>query len=165
MKNIFIIIFSLFLVISCNNKKRKSTSVNTNTLLNLDTVQRKKTKVDETDNCSIIFDEFFERFSKDSIFQKQRVKYPLKWSYYDESYEKLTIDYVMKKDFAYIDFSEDKNAMENESGKYKVFIEKKGKNKINYLLKGYDNGLYMKYIFELDERECWYLVEIIDEST
>ena len=163
MKNIFLFTFSFLIIIGCN--KKKDSSVNTRILLNLDTIQRKELKVIEVTNCLIDFDEFFERFSKDSIFQKQRVNYPLKWSYYDESYEKLTIDYVRQEDFTYIDFSEDKNAMEKESGKYKIFIEKKSKNKVTYLLKGYDNGIYMKYIFKLDKKECWFLVEIVDEST
>lgn len=117
----------------------------------------------QTQVCPVPFEVFFDRFGKDSVFQKSRVKFPLKWSYFGDDYEKLIVKYVDIKEFFYIDFSEDKNAMERESGKYEVVIEKNN-DEINYLLKGYDNGLYMTYAFKLIE-ECWYLVEIIDEST
>ncbi|AWX45128.1 hypothetical protein HME9304_02138 [Flagellimonas maritima] len=114
-------------------------------------------------DCNQTFETFFERFAKDSVFQKNRVKYPMKWFYYENSYDELKIDVMENGKFYYIDFTEDKDAMNKESGKYTVSIDKKS-NHVDYLLKGYDNGLMLTYKFNLIDG-CWYLVEILDEST
>ncbi|MEN8191477.1 MAG: DUF4348 domain-containing protein [Bacteroidota bacterium] len=165
---IVIIVFTFF---SCAKDQNKVNLVNDNSLSTDTLLDSKNNKLSndivepviELKDCSLTFYEFFEKFSRDSLFQKSRVKYPLKWSYYRESYEKLTIEHIKQKDFTYIDFTEDKNAMEKKSGKYEVVIER-SKYEVNYLLKGYDNGIHMNHIFKLVEG-CWFLVEIIDEST
>ncbi|MBE9491200.1 MAG: hypothetical protein IMY67_12955 [Bacteroidetes bacterium] len=171
MKYLYTAILALLFISCANNQKKvnliKENSSIEDTLLELKTDKLAKDIMKDSvmspKDCSLIFNEFFEKFSKDSLFQKSRVKYPLKWSYYRESYEKLTIEHIEQKDFIYIDFTEDKNAMQKKSGKYEVVIEK-SKYEVNYLLKGYDNGIHMNHIFKLVEG-CWFLVEIIDEST
>lgn len=116
-------------------------------------------------DCNQNFEEFIDVFGSDSVFQKQRVKYPLKWKYIEDLEDsKLETDLIGgSAQFNYIDFTEDKNAMQKESGKYEVFIQK-DKDSANYQLKGYDNGLYISYKFKLING-CWFLVEILDEST
>jgi len=117
-------------------------------------------KQEQTKGCNETFDSFFERFSKDSIYQKSRVKYPLKWYYLeDNESNKLSFDVINKKeDYDYVDFTSD-----NQSDKYEVVHEKKEKE-MNYILKGNDSGLFMTYKFKLIDG-CWYMIEILDEST
>lgn len=119
------------------------------------------------EDCTLAFDKFFDRFAKDSVFQKSRVKFPLKFSssYYDFNTRKDTIEVSFistVNDFESIDFSGDENAMDNEYDKYTVHIESSD-SIVNYKLSGYDNGLRLNYKFKLVDG-CWYLVAIIDQS-
>lgn len=102
---------------------------------------------------------------KDSIFQKNHIKFPLRSAYYGgDAYDELIVEIIKtKEDFKYIDFTEDATAMQNETGKYTT--EKiKSKNKVVYKLLGYDNGIMVSYKFEIING-CWTMVEILDEST
>lgn len=116
-------------------------------------------------DCGHSFDAFFERFTKDSVFQKSRVKYPLKWYYLeDNESSKMIVGFINKpSEYNYIDFSVDKDAMNNEYDKYSISIEDLGST-VNYILNGYDNGINIKYIFK-KINYCWLLVEIEDKST
>ncbi|UOY08524.1 DUF4348 domain-containing protein [Muricauda sp. SCSIO 64092] len=115
-------------------------------------------------DCDQTFDAFFERFAKDSIFQKNRVKYPMKWFYYEDvTDEKPTLELVENGSFDYVDFTKDKEAFNNEYDKYEIEIEKEENNNL-YKLLGIDNGIHVTYKFSLIDG-CWYLVEILDEST
>jgi|GEM_PF-2459113 len=115
-------------------------------------------------DCNQTFEAFFERFAKDSIFQKNRVKYPLEWFYYKDVTDKTpTLEIVEYGSFNFVDFAKDKEAFNNEYDKYEVEIEKK-KNHNLYKLLGIDNGIHVTYKFKLIDG-CWYLAEILDEST
>ncbi|SNY94786.1 DUF4348 domain-containing protein [Flagellimonas pacifica] len=115
-------------------------------------------------DCGEIFDAFFERFAKDSIFQRNRVKYPLEWFYYKDVTDKApTMEIVEYGSSNYVDFTKDKEAFNNEYDKYEVEIEKKENHNL-YKLLGIDNGIHVTYKFNLIDG-CWYLVEILDEST
>ncbi|UII76266.1 DUF4348 domain-containing protein [Flagellimonas sp. HMM57] len=115
-------------------------------------------------DCNQTFDAFFERFAKDSVFQKNRVKYPLEWFYYKDVTDKTTtVEIVEYGSFNYVDFTKDKEAFNSEYDKYEVEIEKKENHNL-YKLLGIDNGIHVTYKFSLID-DCWYLVEILDEST
>ena len=100
------------------------------------------------------FNTFFEKFKKDSVFQKQRVVFPLKVRVFnidnlkteensleEENYELLKID-------------------ENE-----VSIEKKiSKDSVKIILKGKDNGIYIETQF-LKDNGIWKLETYNDQST
>ena len=100
------------------------------------------------------FNTFFEKFKKDSVFQKQRVVFPLKVRVFnidnlkteensleEENYELLRID-------------------ENE-----VSIEKKiSKDSVKIILKGKDNGIYIETQF-LKDNGIWKLETYNDQST
>ena len=100
------------------------------------------------------FNAFFEKFKKDSVFQKQRVVFPLKVRVFnidnlkteensleEENYELLKID-------------------ENE-----VSIEKKiSKDSVKIILKGKDNGIYIETQF-LKDKGIWKLESYNDQST
>jgi len=111
------------------------------------------------------FDVFFKRFSKDSVFQKKRTKFPLKIAYYEDvtESEDLTARYVKEKETEPIDFTEDALAMNKETDKFTFKIEKTADGMV-YKRIGYDNGIYISYIFSLSGN-FWFLSEIIDEST
>lgn len=144
-KIIKIVSFSiLLLLISCNMK-------------NNGTINQK---------CVNDFNVFFERFSSDSVFQKRHVKYPFKESYAN-GLENTKIDTFIANnpsEYSYIDFTKDKDAMNNKFGKYSVEIQKINNDSIHYWNIGYDNGINTLYKFKLIG-DCWYLLEIVDRST
>ena len=113
--------------------------------------------------CLSDFDEFFEKFGKDSLYQIDHIKFPIKYSFLSEDYQNVIDSILNKKDYHYINFDSDKKAMQSETGKYTVEKEKT-KNKILYKQIGYDNGIYMTFEFQIING-CWYLVRISDEST
>lgn len=170
-KNKLLLIVVFFISLSCkqfsdevqNKHKDSNTDVKSQkNMVEPKSIGNSQRAEDET-LCNQDFDTFFKRFASDSVFQKQRVKFPLKWFFFEDSYEKLSSDILEKSDYNFIDFREDKDAMKNESGKYEIIIEK-GDHEVNYLLKGYDNGIYLSYKFELFN-SCWFMVEIKDQST
>ena len=159
-----ILISSVILLLSCKNKTTDISSKEKNS----DSVKIEKindsTKTQSFKNCDETFEEFFGQFAKDSIFQVNRIKYPLKWKYLnDVTDEELTIELVKYGSFNYIDFTNDEEAYKNEYNKYSIDIDK-NKDQVLYTLHGIDNGIYVIYKFNLIE-DCWYLVEIEDEST
>ncbi|MBF4463665.1 DUF4348 domain-containing protein [Flavobacterium sp. LC2016-12] len=111
------------------------------------------------------FNQFFEKFATDSIYQKEHIKFPLKCLFYDNAnYEKLETELIASKsDFRYIDFSKDSKAMNQETDKFTIEKEKI-KQGLIYKRVGYDNGIYQLYEFKVIEN-CWYLIKITDEST
>ncbi len=116
-------------------------------------------------DCNQSFDDFFGRFAKDSVFQKNRVKYPMEWFFYgDASYENLDKEIISSKDrYRYFDFTADEKAIEKEYGAFKVEKDKY-QDSLVYKRIGLDSGLMMNFKFNLIDG-CWYLVEILDEST
>ncbi|UOY06615.1 DUF4348 domain-containing protein [Muricauda sp. SCSIO 64092] len=112
-------------------------------------------------DCDQTFDDFFKRFARDSTFQKTRVKFPLRLSYYkDVLDDSLSIDVIKKSSYSYIDLRENNPMVGND---YEVSFEENG-NQMDYYLTGIDNGILITYVFKQNEN-CWYLVEILDEST
>lgn len=111
------------------------------------------------------FDTFFKKFSQDSVFQKKRTKFPLKIAYYEDvtESEDLTVRYTKETETPSIDFTKDALAMNKETDKFTFKIEKTANGMI-YKRIGYDNGIYISYIFLLSGNS-WFLSEIIDEST
>ena len=162
----FLVIIILFF--SCNRnsktpKKEKSTIDLTQTDKEEKIVEPKEELIlPPPTNCNETFDEFdmfFERFSKDSVFQKNRVKYPLKHIYYKDLTDvKPTIDFIQNKKsnyYRYFDFTEDKVAIDYEVSFDKVestYLYKRG---------GIDNDYRIILSFEVFSG-CWFLVSIED---
>lgn len=142
---------------SCNDVKN-SNKENTRE----EVLKQKENEHISKNDCATNFDIFFERFSKDSVFQKKMIKYPLESQYYDD-YEKLTTDLIKEESYKYRNFTKDASAMKKEYDKYTIKKEKI-QNGLLYKLLGYDNGIYVSYEFKLIDG-CWFLVKIIDEST
>jgi hypothetical protein len=112
------------------------------------------------------FDLFFKKFSKDSIYQKERIQFPLKCIIPDEDDmmgEKIKTKFINSSNFVYINFTLDSLAMKKETDKYT--IEKKEKNEyMIYSRLGYDNGIFELYKFKRIKGD-WYLIEIENLSS
>tara|TARA_R110002124_G_scaffold262847_1_gene429017 strand:+ start:71 stop:592 length:522 start_codon:yes stop_codon:yes gene_type:complete len=167
-----ILILSLVLCLSCKKRVADLNSEEKNSTASVSIENTKdKTEVEDAINtqsfkkCNETFEEFFYKFGNDSIFQKSRIKYPLKLLYNDYEIDSLIIvkEYNNKNEYKYFDFTEDKNAINKESEKYTVDIEKSD-SIVKYRHLGYDNGIMDTYTFKLIDG-CWHMVEILDEST
>lgn len=166
MKKVFIIILTI-VFIGCVNIQKEN-NINNTSITDTLLMSKNDSEIEPIDiltDCSLVFDEFFEKFSKDSLFQKRRVKYPLKTSYIEDvETGNLTTKLISNTyEYNYINFTKDKNAMDKEYDKYSVYIENL-EEIVYYKLLGYDNGIHVSYRFELID-DCWLLVEILDEST
>ena len=160
-----IIILSLIFILGCKKSSKSNDSIVSNKIQDVKNIRNKKQEnVKAFEDCNETFEEFFEKFARDSVFQKNRVKYPLKLLYNDYEVDSVIVaDRFTENNYRYFDFTKDKKAMEKESDKYTVEIEKLN-NIVKYRHLGYDNGIMNTYTFKLISN-CWYMVEILDEST
>jgi hypothetical protein len=162
-KTKIILMLSFVVFFNCKNKvDNKNLEVKDSTTSDRFEIIKKQA---QTKNCKETFDSFFKSFSIDSTFQKSRIILPLKHSYFqDVTLDEPTIEYISKiTNFKYIDFSKDNDAKNKEYDKFT--IEKEVfENKILYKRIGLDNGIREIYVFE-KQNECWFMVEILDESS
>ena len=167
MKINFIVFFVIIIIFnSCfnNNKQKEFENIKESTL-NKKVLNKDSDNDDFSNqkNCFVSFDDFFTKFSNDKLFQKKRIHKSIKLIILDPYENKNNI--IKKEDeiFVYLDFKVDKNAINNEYDKYKIKINK-FKDSVSYKKIGLDNGIYISYIFKRINN-CWFLIEIIDEST
>ena len=100
------------------------------------------------------FNAFFEKFKKDSVFQKQRVVFPLKVRVFNIDNLKTEENSLEEKNYEFLKIDE------NE-----VSIEKKiSKDSVKIILKGKDNGIYIETQF-LKDKGIWKLESYNDQST
>ena len=100
------------------------------------------------------FNAFFEKFKKDSVFQKQRVVFPLKVRIFNIDNLKTEENSLEEKDYEFLKIDE------NE-----VSVEKKiSKDSVKIILKGKDNGIYIETQF-LKDKGIWKLESYNDQST
>ncbi len=100
------------------------------------------------------FNAFFEKFKKDSVFQKQRVVFPLKVRIFNIDNLKTEENSLEEKDYEFLKIDE------NE-----VSVEKKiSKDSVKIILKGKDNGIYIETQF-LKDNGIWKLETYNDQST
>ena len=125
---------------------------------------KEKEKFQIEQNCNMTFEKFFDKFSRDSIFQKKRILFPLKESYVvDLESSQMQIDMIDSSEYSYRNFRLDKEAKNKKYGKYTVEIEKVNDTIVNYKHKGIDNGIYRIFIFK-QIKACWHMTEILDKS-
>jgi Domain of unknown function (DUF4348) len=121
----------------------------------------------ETISINENFSEFIEKFSKDSLFQISRIKFPLKitWQRIQEDLEmeKDSIFFMKKATFELIDFRKKKSNTQLDNWEQKRNIYEKH-NSATILYQGVDNGIIVEYLFKR-ENEKWILTEIFDRST
>ena len=108
------------------------------------------------------FDEFIIRFKNDSLFQKERIMFPLKWTAYILSKDKFEDYEILKEQWNYEKF-EDRNQPDTFD-RYSIEIERIKRNKIHLVKKGIDNGIRIVYCFNI-QGDIWILGRVIDYST
>lgn len=126
-------------------------------------------KVDRNTNENIVsphseiadstFANFIEKFSNDSEFQLNRIKFPLKIKWYDIVNDEDSIFYIEKNSVGFIDLR-DKN---NERFERRIIMDESHASTI-VEIRGIENGLVVDYIFVWNGIG-WMLVEINDSST
>ena len=101
------------------------------------------------------FYDFFKKFASDSCFQRNHILFPLKITY--EGYEETdSILHISKSDWIYTNFND--SIIEGQKIMLKVDTMTH-----TIILKGYDSGIYMKYLFK-EDKSSWILFQIDDYS-
>jgi len=164
----------IFVLINCNNQKKNSRSTESPSSIpkiSSDTVNILLTKKENENNekllqeCSKEFKSFLARFSFDSLSQIEKVKFPLKYSYYEDVIsDEITTEFIDKREYIFFDLKKDKDAMKKDTDKFEIEIEKINNYNFLYIRKGFDNGIMETFKF-VKEENGWFLTEVIDQST
>lgn len=153
-RNLTIYIFFIALLMSCANSSTKSLSAEQV----IDGQNAIKKTTETIDNN---FNDFIEKFSKDSMFQLSRTNFPLKTQFYDIVKDKDSVVYKDKSDFEMLDFSKKKSV-----GQFNQWEQKRKIDKTNATIeiRGIENGIMIDFLFKKIEG-IWMLVAIDDKST
>jgi hypothetical protein len=109
------------------------------------------------------FDTFFYQFQQDSVFQINRIEFPIKYYIYESgSYIDNSGNVVDLQNREII--INDNEWKYNSLAEYKKIISKINENEYNVELQIEDTGVSVNYIFKLNNNK-WYLIAIRDEST
>ena len=100
------------------------------------------------------FNTFFEKFKKDSVFQKQRVVFLLKVRFFNIDNLKTEENSLEEKNYEFLRIDENEVSME----------KKISKDSVKIILKGKDNGIYIETQF-LKDKGIWKLESYNDQST
>ncbi|UTA66525.1 DUF4348 domain-containing protein [Emticicia sp. 21SJ11W-3] len=102
------------------------------------------------------FDDFFHRFSRDSVYQNSRIKFPLLVIIddIDEKEQKL----ITQKDWGFFDIAK------LSKPKYIQTVEKINSQEYHLTIQMEDTGVYVVYVFKR-EKNSWMLTQMIDSST
>ena len=100
------------------------------------------------------FNAFFEKFKKDSVFQKQRVVFPLKVRVFNIDNLKTEENSLEEENYELFRIDENEVSME----------KKISKDSVKIILKGKDNGIYIETQF-LKDKGIWKLESYNDQST
>jgi len=145
----YFIILSILICFSCKEK-------NNNPI-------EKKTLTIESEVKDEKFNEFFNKFSNDSLFQKERIINKPKLYYYKDEYaEKPIFEILEKQDFNFLDFTKDLEAHKLRYNAFKTEISIK-RDSIVYSKHGIDNGINESYVFKIIDKE-WVLISIQNYS-
>jgi hypothetical protein len=158
-KNFILIFLFILLAYSCNNNSKSKIEISKSSKDTTSLIVEIQEKED--------FQSFLMNFQHDSVFQINRVEFPIKYyiyesgSYMDDSgnvidlYNREVI--INKEDWTFMDFiSLPVNYLKN--------IDKISDDEYQYNIQIEDTGVSVNYIFKLINNK-WYLVEIKDEST
>lgn len=140
---------------SCKNNNEKAESSQLNQELSI--------RSSDTDNVDGDFSSFIEKFSKDSAFQLNRTKLPLKIKQYDIENDKDTIIFKHGSEFEMMDFRKKKSDTKYDQWKQEIVLNK-GENKATIEIRGIENGIVLDYYFEKNDGK-WMLVGVNDSST
>ena len=146
-KNIFILT-TLFLL-SCGTKPTDST------IADKETDSLTISKNDQED-----FNEFFKKFTTDSLFQIERVKFP--WRVLMTTEDGETVEETSKEDWTHSTFYYEQSYGTRQEDAYTQEIKNYG-DTVKLELRGVDNGIHVDYEFVKDNGK-WVLVSGKDYS-
>ena len=157
MKKIFIIniLICLIFLTNCNQENKKQ---------NQD--KHKETILQETkipSNVDEDFSLFLKTFSRDSIFQVSRVKFPLVIKEWGDPETGMIEKTISKSEYTKLDFTYPEDAMTRKLDRYtqKINISE---NKCVVEIRGFDNGIYTDFFFEKLNGK-WNLISWDEQST
>ncbi len=136
-----VLIFLFLGFISCKPKVDKKTSND----LFVDTLSIKQNNEVLPEN----FDEFFEKFKSDTIFQIQRIDKPVSVIISDEETEEEE-----KQEIKYVSFNQ-----KDWDVKIQFNIVKVSKDTVNVILEGKDTGVHIEHLFA-KRSDKWHLFQI-----
>ena len=131
----------IFVIIKCKN--------NTELIEKTDTLNaEKEISVKETPkDVDEDFNTFLEVFSKDSLFQMSRVKYPLMQKEWIDPEKGTEVKLIAKEDYEILDFRYPKDALTREFDRYTQKIrtnKKKQVLKLEVLIMGFIQIIFLK---------------------
>ena len=148
-----VIIFLSLIVFSCGTKPSDTEKeFKTDSL----TVETSIDKV--SPNINEDFNKFFETFRNDSLFQLDRVSFPLTtmiWEIGDDNPRKTTIQ---KDDWRFLNFHYDESFAKRQLDPYTQEIKVYG-DTVKLEIRGVDNGIYTDFEFARQKGK-WYLVAV-----
>lgn len=103
------------------------------------------------------FDPFFKKFESDSIFQKSRVKFPLKLIVTGDEGDKDSIKYIPQADWKF------ENLLVNQQEKSIVKKYRISDNEMRIQFQMEDTGIQTERFFKR-KNGAWWLVLVKDES-
>ncbi len=157
-----VLIFVLLIIFSCNSSNSDQKGINSSIEISKDEVDSANLKnsvpIEQPDDT---FEEFFQKFKQDSVFQINRIRFPLKITIIDIT-ENVSQDWMQQQEWNYLDFHYDESFADRKIDAYtqEILI-----NPDSTLLKyrGVDNGIYINYVFYLID-EKWTLISFEDYS-
>lgn len=140
-------------LIGCNNQSTSKVSHGQDSVTNL--AKRENHAVDDN------FETFLHLFSEDSLFQINRIIFPVRGKVLELNEESEYVEIITQKDeHSHMDFR--KRRKENPDG-YTIST-KLTDNKATVEVRGIDNGIFMDYYFEKINGK-WMFVSYKDSST
>jgi hypothetical protein len=149
MKTKNLILIFVFLAYSCNNNSKSKVEISKSSKDTTSLIVEIQKKED--------FQSFLMNFQRDSVFQCERIIFPLKNSLYNTETDDFDENTIKQNDWTFMDFI-------NLPVNYLKNLEKISNDEYQYNIQIEDTGVSVNYIFKLINNK-WYLAEIKDEST
>jgi hypothetical protein len=145
------------LILGCNSNSTKRINDSTSGILDPEKIVQNKTEAEKE-----AFESFFEKFKSDSVFQKDRILFPLislQWEIGDDEPTKRLIN---RDDWRFWDFRYDDNFATRDTDAYTQQKKVYG-DSVRIEIRGVDNGIYIDYDF-LVRSNKWTLIMEKDYS-
>jgi hypothetical protein len=151
MKPIFAITFLVFLFQGCNDARKPVSDMRT-----------PETAFSVQENVDANFETFLAAFSKDSVFQMDRVSFPLTVDEMDDNFEPVRTT-VTREQYRRLDFSAVDASGKNDADGYTQKTTTDGGKRI-IEIRGIENGISVDYVFQKIDGK-WKLLTWTDQST
>jgi hypothetical protein len=155
MKWTIILLTTLFT--ACATKPTESASVG-----EADSTTQETPGQPETSDAAENFEDFFERFKNDSLFQVSRVKFPWTLTTWEPGTDAPSKELVNKKGWKHIDFHYEDTYATRQIEAYTQQVKSYG-DTVKLEMRGVDNGILTDYEFTQDNNK-WFLVSAKDYS-